>query len=49
MKTLAPESPVETLYREGRKTFIEWVPDGGARLDALFHAARCAAGTGDGA
>ncbi|QJI28401.1 carboxymuconolactone decarboxylase family protein [Pseudomonas sp. ADAK18] len=39
MKTLAPQSPVETLYREGRKTFIELVPEGGARLDALFHTA----------
>ena len=39
MKTLAPQSPVETLYRAGRKTFIERVPDGGARLDALFHTA----------
>ncbi|MFY2558529.1 carboxymuconolactone decarboxylase family protein [Corallococcus terminator] len=39
MKTLAPETPVETLYREGRKTFIDLVPDGGARLDALFHTA----------
>lgn len=39
MKTITPQSPVETLYREGRKTFIELVPDGGARLDALFHTA----------
>lgn len=39
MKTLAPQSPVETLYRAGRKTFIERVPDGGVRLDALFHTA----------
>ncbi len=39
MKTITPHSPVETLYREGRKTFIELVPDGGARLDALFHTA----------
>jgi len=29
--------PVAELYREGRKQFIERVPDGGARLDALFH------------
>lgn len=29
--------PVKELYREGRKQFIELVPDGGARLDALFH------------
>ncbi|OIN47217.1 carboxymuconolactone decarboxylase [Pseudomonas azotoformans] len=36
MKTIAPQSPVETLYQEGRKTFIELVPNGGARLDALF-------------
>jgi 4-carboxymuconolactone decarboxylase len=27
------------LYNEGRKHFIELVPDGGARLDALFHTA----------
>jgi 4-carboxymuconolactone decarboxylase len=27
---------METLYHEGRKTFIDLVPDGGARLDALF-------------
>lgn len=39
MKALVPQNPVETLYREGRKTFIELVPDGGARLDALFHTA----------
>lgn len=30
-------SPMSTLYREGRKTFIDLVPNGGARLDALFH------------
>ncbi|WP_017906601.1 carboxymuconolactone decarboxylase family protein [Pseudomonas asplenii] len=29
--------PVTELYREGRKQFIELIPDGGARLDALFH------------
>lgn len=29
--------PMATLYREGRRQFIELVPDGGARLDALFH------------
>ncbi|CRM85162.1 carboxymuconolactone decarboxylase family protein [Pseudomonas sp. 25 R 14] len=39
MKPLAPQNPIEALYREGRKTFIELVPDGGARLDALFHTA----------
>lgn len=39
MKTVAPQNPIETLYREGRQTFIELVPDGGARLDALFHTA----------
>ncbi|MCU1737506.1 MULTISPECIES: carboxymuconolactone decarboxylase family protein [unclassified Pseudomonas] len=33
------KDPVATLYREGRKQFIEWVPGGGARLDALFHTA----------
>ncbi|NWC09583.1 carboxymuconolactone decarboxylase family protein [Pseudomonas agarici] len=33
------KDPVTELYREGRKQFIEWVPDGGARLDALFHSA----------
>jgi 4-carboxymuconolactone decarboxylase len=26
-----------SLYHEGRQTFTELVPDGGARLDALFH------------
>jgi 4-carboxymuconolactone decarboxylase len=39
MKTITSLNPVETLYREGRKTFIDLVPDGGARLDALFHTA----------
>ncbi|BBP78264.1 MULTISPECIES: carboxymuconolactone decarboxylase family protein [Pseudomonas] len=33
------KDPVAELYREGRKQFIELVPDGGARLDALFHTA----------
>jgi 4-carboxymuconolactone decarboxylase len=28
---------METLYHEGRQTFIDLVPDGGARLDTLFH------------
>ncbi|MGL6243530.1 carboxymuconolactone decarboxylase family protein [Pseudomonas sp.] len=36
MHTKPPTSPMSTLYREGRKTFIDLVPDGGARLDALF-------------
>ena len=36
MSSKHPISPMETLYREGRKTFIDLVPDGGARLDALF-------------
>lgn len=31
------DDPMAELYREGRKQFIELVPDGGARLDALFH------------
>ena len=30
-------SPMASLYHEGRQTFTELVPDGGARLDALFH------------
>ncbi|WP_192561742.1 carboxymuconolactone decarboxylase family protein [Pseudomonas gozinkensis] len=30
-------NPMATLYQEGRQTFIELVPDGGPRLDALFH------------
>ena len=30
-------SPMATLYQEGRHTFTGLVPDGGARLDALFH------------
>lgn len=30
-------NPMATLYTEGRHTFVELVPDGGARLDALFH------------
>lgn len=30
-------SPMATLYHEGRHTFTQLVPDGGARLDALFH------------
>jgi len=30
-------SPMATLYHEGRHTFTGLVPDGGARLDALFH------------
>lgn len=33
----SPADPMATLYREGRHTFIDLVPDGGARLDALFH------------
>lgn len=32
-------SPMATLYHEGRHTFTELVPDGAARLDALFHTA----------
>ncbi|MDO7899939.1 carboxymuconolactone decarboxylase family protein [Pseudomonas citrulli] len=32
-------NPMAELYSEGRKHFIELVPDGGARLDALFHTA----------
>ncbi len=31
-----PASPMALLYREGRRTFTDLVPDGGARLDALF-------------
>ncbi|WP_460100848.1 hypothetical protein [Pseudomonas sp. H3_C08] len=30
-------SPMATLYHGGRYIFTELVPDGGARLDALFH------------
>lgn len=30
-------SPMATLYHGGRHIFTELVPDGGARLDALFH------------
>ena len=29
--------PMATLYHGGRPIFTELVPDGGARLDALFH------------
>jgi 4-carboxymuconolactone decarboxylase len=36
MSSKHPSSPIPTRYREGRKTFIDLVPDGGARLDALF-------------
>ncbi len=39
MNSTAPRNPVETLYKKGRKTFTELVPDGSARLDALFHTA----------
>ncbi|MBD9463005.1 carboxymuconolactone decarboxylase family protein [Pseudomonas sp. Pdm06] len=39
MKSQHPSSPMAELYSEGRKHFIELVPDGGARLDALFHTA----------
>jgi len=31
--------PMATLYHEGRHTFVDLVPDGGARLDTLFHTA----------
>lgn len=34
-----PSRPMAELYREGRKHFIERVPDGAARLDVLFHTA----------
>ncbi|UQS17162.1 carboxymuconolactone decarboxylase family protein [Pseudomonas sp. HS6] len=37
MNRKAASDPMATLYREGRHTFIDLVPDGGARLDALFH------------
>lgn len=37
MSNKHPASPMATLYHEGRETFIDLVPDGGARLDALFH------------
>ncbi|MBK5528579.1 carboxymuconolactone decarboxylase family protein [Pseudomonas sp. NPDC087598] len=37
MKHNPLSTPMATLYAEGRHTFIELVPDGGARLDALFH------------
>lgn len=30
-------NPMATLYQEGRQTFVGLVPDGGPRLDALFH------------
>ncbi|MCE0464308.1 MULTISPECIES: carboxymuconolactone decarboxylase family protein [Pseudomonas] len=39
MKRKPHVSPMAELYSEGRKHFIELVPDGGARLDALFHTA----------
>ncbi|MGN8278228.1 carboxymuconolactone decarboxylase family protein [Pseudomonas sp. SMN5] len=39
MTRKASSSPMAELYNEGRKHFIELVPDGGARLDALFHTA----------
>ncbi|WP_085577507.1 MULTISPECIES: carboxymuconolactone decarboxylase family protein [unclassified Pseudomonas] len=35
----SPSDPMATLYCEGRHTFIDLVPDGGSRLDALFHTA----------
>ncbi|KPA88859.1 carboxymuconolactone decarboxylase family protein [Pseudomonas sp. RHF3.3-3] len=31
------KAPMAELYCEGRKQFIDLVPNGGARLDALFH------------
>lgn len=37
MKHNPHSPPMTTLYTEGRQTFVELVPDGGARLDALFH------------
>jgi 4-carboxymuconolactone decarboxylase len=37
MNQKTTSDPMATLYQEGRHTFIELVPDGGARLDALFH------------
>ncbi|MFW9270455.1 carboxymuconolactone decarboxylase family protein [Pseudomonas sp. R4-84] len=39
MKDKRTSTPMAELYSEGRKHFIELVPDGGARLDALFHTA----------
>ncbi|WP_085686684.1 MULTISPECIES: carboxymuconolactone decarboxylase family protein [unclassified Pseudomonas] len=39
MKQKPSSDPVATLYREGRHAFVDLVPDGGARLDALFHTA----------
>jgi 4-carboxymuconolactone decarboxylase len=39
MNPKTASDPMATLYREGRHTFIDLVPDGGARLDALFHTA----------
>ena len=39
MNSKHPSKPMAELYREGRKHFIELVPDGAARLDALFHTA----------
>ncbi len=37
MNQKTTSDPMATLYQEGRHTFVELVPDGGARLDALFH------------
>ncbi|MBK5344997.1 carboxymuconolactone decarboxylase family protein [Pseudomonas sp. TH49] len=37
MQPKTANAPMLTLYNEGRQTFIDLVPDGGARLDALFH------------
>jgi len=36
MSSRYPISPMETLYSEGRKSFIDLVPDGATRLEALF-------------
>ncbi|WP_085612761.1 MULTISPECIES: carboxymuconolactone decarboxylase family protein [unclassified Pseudomonas] len=36
MNQKTTSDPKATLYQEGRHTFVELVPDGGDRLDALF-------------